>query len=303
MRSESGGVNVHLRRAMILPNTIIVGAPKSGSSSLYWWLSAHPEVCPSRTKETHFFDDEIHPRFNANANCIEHGLDAYAEYFKHCSTTSKVILEATPIYMYQANALKRLAQFSEKPKIIFILREPSQRAHSQFRFNKYRLGNIEYSLTYDAYLDQVKDTTSDPLERGLYMKYIDRWLQAFGREQVHIIQLEQLQQYRVAEMKRLSDFLGIDAEFYDSFDFMRRNETRKMRSTKLHRLGLKLQPLVPQWLQEQLLVPLYLKLNSTAMPPVSKGDKARIEELKPMFVSENHRLAKSFPEIDLSLWQ
>lgn len=287
----------------MLPNTIIAGAPKSGSSSLYWWLSAHPEVCPSKTKETHFFDDEIHPRFNAQANCIEHGLEKYGSYFSHCSMDAKVIMEATPIYMYQANALQHLSGFEQKPKIIFILREPSQRAHSQFRFNKYRLGNIEEDLLYDDYLEQVKDTTSDPLQRGMYMRYIEQWVEAIGKERIHIIQLEQLQKTRVEEMKRLSVFLGIDPQFYDSFDFMRRNETRKMRSTKLHRLGLKVQPLVPQWLQEQVLVPLYLKMNSTAMPPVSATDKKRIEALKPRFTAENERLAHAFSEIDLSLWQ
>lgn len=290
-------------RQMILPNTIIVGAPKCGSSSLYWWLSAHPEVCPSKTKETHFFDDEIHPRFNTHANCIEHGLEAYSEYFKHCTTGCKVILEATPIYMYQKNALEHLSAFDPKPKLIFVLREPSQRAHSQFRFNKYRLGNIPYEQTYDNYLEEVRNTSSDPLKRGMYIEYIKQWIAAFGEASIYILQLEQLQRNRVNEMKKLSAFLKIDSGFYDAFDFMRRNETRKMRSTKLHRLGLKIQPMVPQWLQERILVPMYLSINSTAMPPISAHDKKRIEDLKPCFYDTNQALAKTFPTLDLSLWQ
>lgn len=288
---------------MALPNTIIVGAPKSGSSSLFWWLSSHPEVCASKTKETHFFDDTINPRFNASANVMHHSLEKYLPYFDHCSADSKVIMEATPIYMYQKNALEHLSAFDPKPKIIFILREPSVRAHSQFRFNKYRLGNIPLDKTYSAYLNETKTTDADPLKRGEYIDFIEQWIAAFGKENIHVMQLEVVFKDRLVAMKNLAAFLGIDPSFYDGFDFVKRNETRKMRSTKLHRFGLQLQPLVPQWLQEKVLIPLYLKLNSTAMPPVSAEDKRMIESQKTRFVQHNVRLYQTFPHIDLSLWK
>lgn len=288
---------------MPLPNTIIVGAPKSGSSSLYWWLSSHPEVCASKTKETHFFDDSINPRFNASANVLNHGLDKYMQYFDHCPADVKVIMEATPIYMYQKNALKHLSAFDEKPKIVFILREPSVRAHSQFRFNKYRLGNIPLDKTYINYLSETKLTDADPLKRGEYIDFIVQWIEYFSKENIHVMQLEMVFKDRVNELKKLASFLSIDPSFYDDFDFVKRNETRKMRSTKLHRIGLQVQPLVPQWLQEKVLIPLYLKFNSTAMPPVSEEDKKMIETQKSMFVSFNERLHQAFPHIDLELWK
>jgi hypothetical protein len=301
--SASSSSNSIFVRLMPLPNTIIVGAPKSGSSSLYWWLSSHPEVCASKTKETHFFDDGINPRFNASANGMQHGLDKYLPYFEHCSADDKVIMEATPIYMYQKNALKHLSAFEQKPKIIFVLREPSVRAHSQFRFNKYRLGNIPRDKTYVDYLRETKSTDADPLKRGEYIEYIDQWMELFGEENIHVLQLEKVFKQRVSEMKKLAEFLEIDPAFYDRFDFVRRNETRKMRSTKLHRLGLQVQPLVPQWLQEKVLIPLYLKMNSTAMPPLSVEDKQLIESHKPGFHSFNQRLQQRFPHIDLELWK
>ena len=58
-----------------LPNVIIAGAPKCGTSSLYFWLSAHPEVKASMVKETFFFADDVN-RFNKNGNIIEHSLQA-----------------------------------------------------------------------------------------------------------------------------------------------------------------------------------------------------------------------------------
>ncbi|NQV52104.1 MAG: sulfotransferase domain-containing protein [Flavobacteriales bacterium] len=288
---------------MILPNTIIAGAPKSGSSSIYWWLSSHPDVCASKTKETHYFDDKVYPRFNAAANVIEHGLSNYGRYFDHCPADAKVIMEATPIYLYQENALKHLADFDPKPKVVLILREPSQRAHSQFRFNKYRLGNIVLDKDYSSYLKETEGTDGDPLMRGEYIRYVQRWVEGFGKERVYVMQLEQLFNDKAGQMKQLARFLALDEGFYDSFDFMKRNETRKMRSTKLHRLGLQLQPLVPQWLQESAIIPLYLKFNSTAMPKVSEHDKQMIEDLKPRFTAFNEELAREFTNIDLSLWK
>ena len=114
---KAGWPRIPLSTRMALPNTIIAGAPKSGSSSLYWWLSSHPEVCASKTKETHYFDDAVYPRFNASANYIEHGLGRYEQFFEHCTQEAKVIMEATPIYLYQENALQQLSSLEPKPKI------------------------------------------------------------------------------------------------------------------------------------------------------------------------------------------
>ena len=297
------GSNVPLSQHMILPNTIIAGAPKSGSSSIYWWLSSHPDVCASKTKETHYFDDKVYDRFNTSANVIEHGWSRYGRYFDHCPTDAKVIMEATPIYLYQANALKHFAEMEPQPKIVFILREPSMRAHSQFRFNKYRLGNIPFEKSYPDYLEETRGTDGDPLVRGEYITHLKGWIERFGTERIHVMQLEKLFADKKGEMKKLATYLGIDPEFYDGFDFVKRNETRKMRSTQLHRLGLKLQPLVPQWLQEKVIIPMYLRFNSTAMPKVNESDKRLIEELKPRFSTYNEALQREFPDIDLSLWK
>ena len=269
---------------------------------MFWWLTAHPDVCGSSVKETHFFDDEIYPRFNATANVHEHGLDVYEKYFAQCEG-AKVVLEATPIYLYQQTAIKAFADFLPKPKVLFVLREPSQRAHSQFRFNKYRLGNIDLGMSYEQYLKKTEGSANNPLDRGFYINFLQPWINAIGKENMLVVQAESLFCNRVEGMKAIARFLSLDPSFYDGFDYMKRNETRKMRSTGLHRLGLKIQPLVPQWIQEKVLIPLYLKMNSTAMPPVSAKEKEAIQSFKSQFIESNQRLAAEFPNIDLSLWK
>ena len=67
---------------MNLPNLIIGGAPKCGTSSLYFWLAAHPEVFASKTKEPFYYDDKI-THFNKQCNYINHDLKCYSNYFKH----------------------------------------------------------------------------------------------------------------------------------------------------------------------------------------------------------------------------
>jgi hypothetical protein len=253
-------------------------------------------------KETHFFDDDIYPRYNAHANVHQHSLKEYEQYFAH-HTSEKRVMEATPIYLYQETAVAQFSAFAEKPKVLFVLREPAQRAYSQFRFNKYRLGNIEQNLPYEQYLGQMANSKGDPLARGHYIQFLDKWVAGLGTGNVYAIQSEKLFPNRVEEMKKIALFLDIDPDFYDQFDFMKRNETLKMRSTKLHRLGLKVQPSVPQFIQEKVLIPLYLKLNATAMPPVSKVDKNLVQSQKDLFQESNERLTKSFPNIDLNLWK
>jgi hypothetical protein len=67
---------------MPLPNLIIGGAPKCGTSSLFQWLADHPEVCGSRVKEIFYLMDRDHPLLKAESNFHNHGLCGYESYFK-----------------------------------------------------------------------------------------------------------------------------------------------------------------------------------------------------------------------------
>ena len=104
---------------MKLPNLIIGGAPKCGTSSLYFWLATHPEVFASKTKETFFFSDKIN-RFNKECNCIKHDISKYSKFFKNAGN-EKIRFEATAAYLYAENAIKGFLRFNSQPKIIFIL--------------------------------------------------------------------------------------------------------------------------------------------------------------------------------------
>ena len=168
-----------------LPNVIIAGAPKCGTSSLYFWLSAHPEVKASMVKETFFFADEVN-RFNKNANIIEHPLQAYSSYFNSKkSDQNKVRLEATAPYIYFENALEHIPKLPSKPKVIFVLREPSARLYSQYRFERFRTKRIQ--MTWEEYSKNDK-----LILHGDYEYYLKKWVKSLGKDRIYVCTFEYL---------------------------------------------------------------------------------------------------------------
>jgi hypothetical protein len=280
------------------PNLVIAGAPKCGTSSLYFWLAPHPQVCASTVKETFYLADDV-SRFNKTLNYQKDGLDSYKNHFKNCED-AKIIFEATAPYIYYNTPLEVLPKLSPVPKIVFILREPARRLYSQFTFNKYKLKNFHGSFLEYISLDGTK-FSGQHIQKGEYAFYLKKWHDVFGGANIKVLTLEQVMQDKVAAMKDLADWLEIDSSFYDGFDFFKRNETFGVRSTFLHRLGLKLQPLVPYRLQETL-IPIYQKLNGTAIPKISVEEERLVAELKDFYTSSNNQLKELFPTLDLSGW-
>lgn len=287
----------------VLPNVVISGAPKCGTSSLFYWLTAHPNVCGSRVKETFYFFDKINPRFNKNANFIEHGLSKYSQFWSHYKNED-VVIEASAPYIYQQNAIKELSKLEKQPKIIFILREPAARLYSLFNFDKHRLGYYPGSFNFSDFIDKQKSVTDrrSQYDESKYMHYIEQWMQAFPKKNILVYQFEHLLQDKVTFMKKIAKDIGIDNEFYSHFDYFKRNETRSMKSHKLHHLGLKLQPYFPQFIQEKVLLPLYLKANSKPTPTKSEIEKNLILKLKSEFKPLNENLFGAFPNLDPKYW-
>lgn len=286
-------------KTSLFPNVIIGGAPKSGTSSLFFWLGAHPEVCASKVKETYFLGDTEN-KHNATANIHKDGLEAYQKFFSHCEG-EKIRLEATPVYIYHELPLKILPTLPEMPKMIFILREPSDRLYSHWRFNRYRMKNTKMSFEDYLAFRNVPKGWADYLDQTHYIKYIQKYIDVLGKENVLVYQFEQIKKDKVAFMKQVASDLGISPTFYDEFDFFHRNETVAVKNSKLHRIGLKIEPLVPTWLQEKI-IPLYLKMNSSKLPGISEDEKLLKQKARNQFDESNRKLAAIFENVDLKLW-
>ncbi|MBX7156982.1 MAG: sulfotransferase domain-containing protein [Verrucomicrobiae bacterium] len=198
-------------------NFLIVGTQKGGTTALADFLSQHPEICLAPQKEVHFFDS---PQFQ-DATTVEEWQRNYSKAFpNHQSQT--LIGEATPIYMYWPQIAQRIHRYNPNIKLIFLLRDPLQRAISHYRMELQR-GNETLSFTqaciaepFRLFKDRnnLSETSSlrlhSYLHRGFYRKQIERFRQFFPDSQILILKNESLLQQHELTLKKIYYFLGIN---------------------------------------------------------------------------------------------
>src|ERR1044072_6556741 len=148
---------------MSLPNLIIAGAPKCGTSSLFSWLAAHPPPYGSQLKETFYLMDEGHPLRRKESKYQPLGLDGYQGCFSDCSEHHRIIFEATTHYLYQQTALEVLSKLNPRPQIVVLLRKPSERVYSSFQYSKNNLANVRRELTFSRFVDELQQNSDSEL--------------------------------------------------------------------------------------------------------------------------------------------
>ncbi|MHB8449182.1 MAG: sulfotransferase domain-containing protein [Mycobacteriales bacterium] len=105
-----------------LPDWLVIGTPKSGTTALATWLAAHPDAYLAPEKEVSFFNEHF-----------ERGLDWYRSRFAAAGPDQRVG-EASPLYLYDARALRRMAAAVPGAALVVLVREPVSRAWSNFHF-------------------------------------------------------------------------------------------------------------------------------------------------------------------------
>ncbi len=194
----------------MLPNMVIVGAQKCGTTTLTGLLRRHPQVRMSRPKELHFFDWHF-----------DRGLEWYAEQFRPRRPRQRrqhVVGEATPSYLYLEQARERLTRTLPEARLVAILRDPARRAYSHY-WHERRLGN-EPLETFEEALDREPERLAaggrtrqrhSYVDRGHYLDQILPLVEAQGRERIHVMLLDDLVTDRDCALRGLADSLGIDA--------------------------------------------------------------------------------------------
>jgi hypothetical protein len=303
---------------MTLPNLVIAGAPKCGTSSLFDWLVAHPQVCGSTVKEPFFLIDEGNPLRNYNCNFHDHGLGAYASFFAHCRGNEKVIAEATTHYIYQHTALDVLATLPSRPRVVFVLRKPSERILSSFAFSKHNLGNVRADLSFAEFVRRASNEPEEPglqaalgrsayvlvrdLQYSRYVDYLLAWRERLGEDRMRILLFESMRLDPKRVMEGFASWLGIDPSFYAGFDFTPRNKTVSVRSGKVQRLARAFAGNIPAGPVKDSLKRVYLVLQSKPPQPASEADEETLATLEDDFRPHNRRLANEF-NLDLSAWE
>ncbi len=196
-----------------------VGAQKSGTSWAYTCLYEHPQIC-APIKEIHFFS---RPRF-------EKGYEWYESHFKGCAN-GKLQGEFSTSYLYSKEAPARIHARYPEMKIIAILRNPVERAYSQYR-NSIKSGEINESKTFDEYMKEEVSV----IEQGRYAEQLERYLTLFPSENVQILIYEDIRRDPVIFMRRIYEFLGVDPTFVSSMVHDEINVARTPKSVFIDRV-------------------------------------------------------------------
>ena len=211
------------------PNFFIVGAPRAGTSSLWRYLSQHPEIFMTAKKEPTYFC-HTHPT---------HGVKTLEEYLALFAEAGgyRVIGEASPDYFASPESAGLIHERYPEAKIIIILRNPVDRAYSLYRLNcslgVERMPTFERALAREeARLKSDNFKRRNPLFwrsclyfRAAFMsEHVARYRDLFGAERLHVMLMSDLKQRPVEAMRELYTFLGVDPEFRPDFDVRNRSE-------------------------------------------------------------------------------
>lgn len=219
---------------MTLPDFIIIGAEKAGTTWLHDQLQNHPAIHLPAVKELHYFN-----RFDSNLNEIDNftrrGPDWYGDHFQEAAPGA-LLGEATPMYLCDPDAPARIRSTVPDARIIISLRNPVTRAYSH-----YRMARAKAHIDMD--LDQIL-ASNDPriLQRGLYAQQVAYWLDTWPAERLKILFFEDLIGPDSASvLQDICGFLGVDPAVYSTHDASagNKNEATEYKSAGFYNASVK----------------------------------------------------------------
>lgn len=298
-----------------MPNTFIIGAAKSGTTSLYEYLRQHPDAFMSPTKEPRYFAYAESPppmagpgdeTSNREAGAV-YSLDAYRQLFTD-ATTESVIGEASPVYLYDEDAPRLIREHCPDATLIALLRNPIERAYSHFlhlvRSGREPLRNFEAALeAEDERVASGWEWSWHYRRMGFYHEQLSRYLTYFPPEQLHVFLFDELKADAVGLAQEVYRVLDIDASF-EPREGPRRRTTGFPKSEWLqqfihdadHPIRRWVRPVIPESVRERVLTT--VKNANLEKPPMSDAARRRLART---YRADVERL-ESLIERDLSDW-
>jgi hypothetical protein len=200
------------RSEEIWPNFFIIGTQKAATTSLYYYLKEIPGVYMSPVKETCYFAP--HAVQNSSFDVFRDKKE-YLKLFEKAGGYT-AIGEATPVYLWDPDSPKLIHQTVPHARIIMILRDPIERAYSNY------LMYLKYSGIKSPFYDELmrdskiqerlygSGNTQLYIDFGMYYEQVKRYFDIFGREQVKVIIFEEFVQHIEQSINEVLVFLGIN---------------------------------------------------------------------------------------------
>jgi hypothetical protein len=218
--------------AHVLPDFLIIGAARSGTTSLYQYLIEHPSIIPGVGKEIYFFDKKFQKGLNWYKSFFPTKLSISIQETKQKSKC--LTCEATPRYLHYPHTPQRVFELLPNIKLIVLLRNPIDRAYSHYQM-EVSSGNEE--LSFEDAIEQEEDRIKDDMKkmendenfysvyfyrksyltRGIYHEQLKRWFKFFPKEKFLILKSEDLYSNPSKIYQKSLDFLGLKNCELDSF--------------------------------------------------------------------------------------
>lgn len=218
---------------------IIGGTTKAATTSVYFYLAEHPDICASSMKEPRFFLDEDYP-VKSSYRMGREELERYLDFYGHCED-ERIRMEATPDYLHSPGTAARIARHLPDGRMVFLLREPVSRLESWFRFAR-QDGMIARDMDFGAFVRAQRKgeaASSAPqhlrvLEQGRYAGDLERWIRALGRNRVHVVFFEDLVADARSVVADICGCVGLDPAPLAELEYEVHNPTRATRFPGLH---------------------------------------------------------------------
>ena len=202
-----------------LPDFLVIGAPKCGTTSLYYLLTEHPHIQPAAAKELHFFNSHF-----------DLGVEWYQGCFPrptHKDGRNTITGEATPSYLFDLHAPERVAKVVPQARLVVLLRNPVDRAFSLYQMARRKgwetTATFEEAVGGEQTLRPLGKGETDPksndsltlddnsryLSGGVYVDQLARWSTFFRDEQMLVLSSEDFSRHPEETLKRVLGFLEL----------------------------------------------------------------------------------------------
>ncbi len=271
----------------IWPNFFIVGAPRSGSTSLYEYLRKTKGVYMPFNKEPHYYHNNSFASDNTqlNPSTIIREREKYLQLFKNVKD-EKAIGEGSTTYFWYPDSSKLIHDQIPDAKIIILLRDPVERAFSHFLLTS-RFSETSF---HDVISKELKNRSGSFLgthyctDPGLYSIHVKRFFDIFGKTQVKILIFEEFVKDVKPAFKEILKFLNVDSELpdiigetYNEYSVPRGNLSRWLLNSEtflfLRNVSLKVISPNIRWMLRRNLI-----LKTAPKPILSEDDRASLEK-------------------------
>jgi len=205
---------IRMRQARALPDALIIGAQKCGTSSLHNYLTQHPGVIAPLRKEVHYFDDNY-----------RRGEHWYRAHFGRAGGPG-INLDSSPYYLFHPLAAQRAHELLPDAKLIVMLRDPVRRAYSHYWHERdKRRETLSFKDALDAEQQRIArdadrlargeiDSSRDHrrysyVARGRYAEQLECWLAFYPARQLRVVRFESFVQEPLSTLNETLAFLGL----------------------------------------------------------------------------------------------